>query len=181
MRKKTLFLALGSIITALSVVIILLTNVITSASFALPAVAGVLTAFLVIETDKKCAFISFIAVSLLSILFVTDKTSVVVYVVFFGHYPILKPVIEKLHSKFIQYIIKYIIFNVCILTAYFIFVKVFMLPEEEFVINGINILIPLYIISNITFLAYDIAVTQLVCRYINKLKPHIDNILNIYK
>lgn len=180
-RNKTLYVALGSIITALSVVIMLLTNIITIASMALPAVSGVLTAFLVIETNKKCAATSFAAAAILSFLFVTDKTSVLAYVLLFGYYPIVKSSIEKIKSKAVQFIIKLIIFNVCTFLLYWLSVKVLMLPEEEFMFNGVSLLLPLYILIIITLIAYDIAVTQLITRYIVKLKPYVDNILKIYR
>lgn len=181
LRNKTLYIALGSIITALSVVIMLFTNIITVASMALPAISGVLTAFLVIETDKRYALVSFIAVSVLSFLFVADKSSVFAYVLFFGYYPILKAVIEKLKNKIIQFIIKLGLFNICIFLLYWLSIKVLRLPQEEFSFNGVNLLFPLYILLIITLIAYDIAITQLIVRYIVKLKPYVDNILKNYK
>ncbi len=182
-KNRILYMALSSIISALSVVLMILTNIITILSVTLPAVAGVLTAFLVIETDKKYALMSFVCVSVLSFLFVADKSSVLFYLLFFGYYPILKAIIEKyIKSKFILRIVKFLVFSICIVLSYFILVNIFMFSKEESIFNGISLLLPVYyMVVMITLIAYDIAITQLIIRYIVKFKPYVDNILKNYK
>ena len=85
--------ALGGIVAALSVATMFLTAVIPTLTYALPAVAGVLLVVMVIDVGKKWAFGVYAAVSLLSLLVLPDKEAAVLYVFFFGLYPIFKSVL----------------------------------------------------------------------------------------
>ena len=86
--------AMGGMITALSV-IILMPTALDLFVYALPAMAGMLTMFAVIELGKKWSFGVFTAVSLISVLLVPNKEAAVMYLAFFGYYPIAKAFLES--------------------------------------------------------------------------------------
>ena len=68
--KQSSKCALGGIVSALSLVLMISVAVIPFLTYALPAAAGMLIVFMVIETDKKWAFGVYAAVAILGVLLV---------------------------------------------------------------------------------------------------------------
>lgn len=161
--------ALGGMITALSLVIMLLTAVIPYLQFALPAFSGALLVLMVIEINKKWAFCAYAAVSILSFLILTDKEAAMMYIAFFGYYPVLKPLLEaKIKQNWLCWAIKALIFNASVIAAYFIIVKVFGIPIEEMEEWGKWGIPGLLALANVMFVMYDICITRLVTVYLHK-------------
>ena len=82
--------ALGGIITAICTTLMFLTGLSPIGTYALPAFAGVTLMVIVIELNPRWAWMVYIAVSVLSALLAADKEAVVLFIIFFGYYPILK-------------------------------------------------------------------------------------------
>ncbi len=118
--------ALGGIIAALSVTTMFLTAVFTTLSYALPAAAGILLVVVVIDVDKKWAFGVYAATALLALLVLPNKEAAVMYVLFFGHYPIVKAVLEKRLRGVLLWVVKFVIFNVSVVLAYVIILYVLL-------------------------------------------------------
>lgn len=167
--KKSAKTALGGIITALSVTLMLVSAVIPFLEYALPAIAGAILVIMVIELNKKWAFCTYVAVSILSILILANKETAMMYIAFFGYYPILKPFFEsKIKNNIICWIVKDIEFNAAVVAAYFIIVKVFGMPLEELTENGLAGLLGILALGNVMFVLYDICITRLVTTYLIK-------------
>lgn len=118
--KKSSKTAVGGVITALSIVLMFLTSVIPTLTYALPAAAGFLITLIVIEIDKKWALGVYVAVSLLSVLLIADKEAAVMYIMFFGYYPIVKAIFEKHFHSMLLWVLKFAVFNVGAVAAFFI-------------------------------------------------------------
>ena len=168
--------ALGGIIAALSVTMMLLTTVIPVLSYALPAIAGVLLILIVIEVDKTWAFGVYAAVSLLSLLILPDKEAAMMYVFFFGHYPIMKAILEGKCKGFVLWLFKFLLFNVSVVAAYLIIIYVFQLPFEEMEEYGKWAVYGLLGLGNIVFVVYDIALSRLVMLYELKLRHFVQHL-----
>ncbi|MBQ6601631.1 MAG: hypothetical protein IIX36_08300, partial [Clostridia bacterium] len=106
--------ALGAMVTALSVVI-LIPSAMQVFVYALPAMAGMLTMFAVVEIDKKWAVGSYVATSLIGLLFVANKEAVMYYVAFFGYYPVAKAILESRLPRVAEYVLKFLLFNASII------------------------------------------------------------------
>lgn len=169
-KNSTYYIALGGVLAALSVVIMFLAAVIPYVSIALPALAGILLIATVIEAGPSWAILIFIVVSLLSVLFVPDKEPVVYYVFFFGHYPIAKSYIERVRLIPVQWIIKFLYFNICLAAAYEVMLFTGIMPRTY---NCALYLGAIAILLEITFLIYDFAVAKLVIVYVDKIKKII--------
>lgn len=167
--------AIGGITAALSVVLMLPT-VMGLWTYALPAFAGILIMFTIIELDKKWAVGIFVAVSLLSLILLPNKEAAVFYLCFFGNYPIIKCLLESTKMpRVLEYIIKFIVFNAEVLLAGFIMIKVFGVPMAEFLgIEGegafwVQYALPItLVVGNITFLLFDKLLTMMVTIYLFK-------------
>lgn len=161
--------ALGGMISALSLVIMLLTAVIPYLTYALPAISGVLLVLIVIEINKKWAACTYVAVSILSFLILPDKEAAMMYFAFFGCYPIIKPIIEtKINNNKLCWIIKALFFNIVTVCAYIVIIYVFGIPIDEMDEFG-KWAIPILLgMGNVMFVLYDICITRLISLYIFK-------------
>lgn len=159
-------LAFGSMLSALCVVCMFMTNLIPVASYALPALAGVLIMIAVVELGKRWALIVYGVSALLSLLLVSDLEAKLVFVLFFGYYAILKSIFESLHRPNFCIALKFSVFNLAIISAYFLAIHLFQLPMEEFVLFGIQLPLVFLILANVVFLVFDIAMTRVITMYI---------------
>ena len=171
--KKTFKIALGGIISGFALVLMLLTGIIWGGTYAFPCFAGMLLTVVVIEFSPKWAYCVYGAVSLLSLILAGDKEAVIYFILFFGFYPILKSTIEKLKSKSVQYLLKYIVFNVCVISAFLVGKFILMIPDEEFTIFGFYIPWVFLLLGNVFFLFYDRCVTVFISLYIYRIRDKI--------
>lgn len=167
--------AIGGMTAALSVVLMLPT-IVGLWTYALPAFAGILIMFAIIELDKKWAAGIFVAVAVLSLMLLPNKEAAVFYTCFFGNYPILKAIIEKRNMpRVLEYIIKIAFFNASVLAAAFIMLKLFGMPLAELLgTEGetawwVEFAVPITVaIANVTFIAFDYLLTVMVTIYLAK-------------
>lgn len=169
--KHTVRIAFCGIVTALSIVIMMLSAVLPIATYALPALAGILGIMLVIEVGIGWALPAYVATSLISIFFVPDKEAALIYILFAGYYPIVKAPIERLKSRVLAYVIKFAIFNAAVISSFFLAVYVMMVPMETFTIFGAYLPWVLLLVGNVIFIIYDFALSGLVVTYYRKLHP----------
>lgn len=173
MKGNTFRVAFCGLITALALVLMLMTSLIPVGTFAFPCLAGVLLVAVVIEFGWKWALAAFAAVSILSAFLAGDKEAVVYFIAFFGFYPILKSGIERLKSKALQYIIKYAVFTVCIVGAFLITKFVLLIPDDEFTVAGVYIPWVFLIVGEAAFIVYDLFVTIIVVNYIQRVRSKL--------
>ena len=150
--KSTFKVSFCGIISALCVVLLLITSVFPFGTYALPCFAGMLLVAIVIEAGSKWAYMAFAVISLLSLFLVSDKEAVVYFITFFGFYPIIKSTLEKIKSKILQYGLKYLIFNICVVFAFFIAKTILMIPDEEFTLFGVYVPWIFLLIGNLFFI-----------------------------
>ncbi len=173
-KNKTYKISLCAVISAVSVVLMLLTGLFPFASYALPALAGALLAVIVIEAGMKWAILSYIAVAVLAFFITPDTTAKAAYILLFGYYPILKCVIEKVKLKPVRWVLKVINLNLAIVASFLITTYVFNLPDfiEEFKTAGPIVAIAFLAVANIAFVLYDILLTRLIAIYFYKYRKY---------
>ncbi len=174
--KQSSKTALGGIVSALSVTLMMLTGVIPFMTYALPLAAGTLLILLVIEINKQWAFIVYAAASLLSIFVVPDREAAVFYIAFFGYYPIIKSTLEKHLNIVLEWVVKLIIFNVSTVAGYFFTTYVLGIPFDETGEFGKYSLIILLALANAVFIAYDIMLTRFITLYLKKFRKSFHKI-----
>ena len=141
-------------------------------TYALPAVAGVLIVFIVVEIDKKWAFGVFSAVAILAFLLVPDKEVAMMYIAFFGYYPIIKAVLESRLPAALSWIVKVLLFNLTMVAAYLVLIFVMGIEVDEITEYGM-IAVPMLLgAGSITFIAYDFALTQIITLYLVKWRKY---------
>ena len=170
-------IALGGMLTALGVVLMFLTGLIPIGTYALPAIAGVLLIVAVIEIGAKWAWMIYAAVAVLSLLFAADKEAALLFVLFFGYYPVLKSFLERISNKVLSWISKFAVFNVAVVACFFLAVNFLQLPKDSFTVFGIYLPWVFLILGNAVFLIYDIALSGLVATYVEKLHHRVTKTL----
>ena len=173
-------IALGGLLTALGVVLMFLTGLIPIGTYALPAIAGVLLIVAVIEIGAKWAWMIYAAVAVLSLLFAADKEAALLFVLFFGYYPVLKSFLERISNKVLSWISKFAVFNVAVVACFFLAVNFLQLPEDSFTVFGIYLPWVFLILGNAVFLIYDIALSGLVATYVEKLHHIVTKTLKFF-
>ena len=170
--KKTRYTTISGMVSALSVVIMLLTNIMPSMMYVIPIVTGAIV-FAVNEIiGKKWALGVFFVTSFISFILLTDKETALNYTLFFGYYPLLKQVFEKL-PKVLSWVVKLVSFNVAITAIGLIVTFIFKLPFLDEDLGKFTI--PLFaVMFNLVFVMYDIMFTV----FKKRLAPLFDKLKN---
>lgn len=173
--KKSKRIALCGMLSALSLVIMLVAYF-PYLTYTLPALAGILFAIVMVEIGTKWAWGSFVTTAILALL-LCEKEAAVLFVAFFGHYPILKANLERISIKIVEYIAKFFLFNVAVVAAYLVIIYVFSIPIENMGQFGQYTLLILLGMGNVVFIIYDFALSTAYQEYMVKLHPKVKNIL----
>lgn len=168
MRDISYRVALGGIVAALCLVTMFLAGVLPALYIVLPMIAGVLLMIISEEVSRSWAFLTYIAVGLLSMFITFDKEAALLFIMLFGHYPILRLYISKIPSKLIRGIIKLAIFNICVIGYFYVTVYIFGLSQmvEEFGEYGKYGAYIMLGMANVVLIMYDVS---------------LDGAYNIYK
>lgn len=164
---KSSHISKGGLLTALSVLLIYLSTIIPTNKIFILGIASSLTPVALISTNLQNTIIVYIATSIISFLLLGLRGQVILYIIFFGTYGIVKFFIERMRSPKLEWIFKYLFFNSCVFLCYVLYKFLFL--------DGINLLdsklpIPLIIIAlEIAFYFYDYVLTYAIHTFKTKL------------
>lgn len=170
--KQSSKCAIGGIVASLSLVLMISAAVFPFLELALPAVAGALVIFMVVEVDKKWAFGVYATVAILAMLLVANKEVSVMYLAFFGYYPILKAVIESRLPSVPGWAIKILSFVGTMVAAYWLMMKFMGVTIDEMDEFGIAAIPMLLGLGTFAFIMYDIALTKFITLYMIKWRKY---------
>ena len=145
--------ALGGIVAALCIVIMFLTGVLPALYIAAPMAAGLLMIILVEEVSVGWAWLTYLAVSLLALIVTFDKEAALMFILFFGYYPMLRLYLEKIKLKPVRTVCKFLFFNLFLVLDYLATVYVLGLPTFED--TGPVMFVILFFAFNLVFFFYD--------------------------
>ncbi len=165
---------LSAVMAALATVIMLI-SYFPYLTYAVPAFAGMFIMLVVIELDCKWAVLSYLSSAVLTFLF-AEMESKLMFIGFFGFYPIVKCIIEKINKPIIEWIIKVIVFNACVITVYKLVAKLVVFSFEDMGLFAKYSELILLILANIVFVFYDVAVSRVASLYIEKLHFRISKL-----
>ncbi len=173
--KRISKLTLCSMMAALAAVFMLIAYF-PYLTYAIPAFSGLFIMAVVIEIDKRWAFLTFLA-SIVPIFLLAEVESKLLYMLFFGYYPIIKALIEKIKSVILEWVLKLGIFNVAVVSIYFIFSGILDISFDDFGILGKYGAIILLVLGNAVFVVYDVAVSRMAMVYVYVFQPKIKKLL----
>lgn len=165
---KTKKIALAGILTSLGAVALILENIVPTGKLGFYVFAGFLISVVIMECGLTYGWISFCAVSLISLILVPEKTAVIPYVLFFGIYSIMKNYIERINKLLIELVLKFAFFNISLFFMWNI--AELFIPEvlfEKLPVFAVVILLQL------VFFAFDWIFSLWTQFYMEKLRPKI--------
>lgn len=173
MKDISYRVALGGIVSALCLVCMFLAGVLPALYLLLPMAAGVLLMIIAEEVSISWAWLTYISVSLLSMFITADKEAALIFIMLFGHYPILRFYLQKVKLRLIRAVVKELIFNVCAVAYFYVTVFIFGIREmiesmSDFGRYGGLILL---IAGNIIFVLYDLNLGAVYKVYLKRFLP----------
>lgn len=163
-KNSTYLVALGGMLAALSVALMFFSALIPVGRMIFPAAAGILLVCAVYELGEGFAFLIFAVVGLLSLL-LPDKAEAVYYILFLGHYPIVKSFLERVQNRLLNWILKLAVFNLCAVAA--LAVIIYLLGLTPALLRfGIPLV---WLALNVAFVVYDIAISGVAKVYVTRI------------
>ncbi len=156
----------------------MLTSYFPYLTYAIPALAGLFIMVAFIETDVKWAAVTYIASAVL-VFFVAEPEAKLLYIMFFGYYPIIKALFERVRSRVLEYLFKFSSLNVALFLSYGVFAVIMDISIGDMGDFGKYTAVVLVISANIVFVLYDIAVSKMAQFYLLRIQPAVRKILRI--
>ena len=164
--KEARKMAVGSMMAALSVVLMAVGSIAGLGMYAAPMFAGMCLLPIGKELGRKYHVILWLVVSVLSFILVPNVEQNLMYFALFGCYPILRPAFQKL-AKLPRILLKLLFFN-AITVALEALVMLVLVPESM----GAALLIVLLLLGNFTFIVYDFLIPRMeiiLAHYLKKI------------
>lgn len=153
-------IAKGGIFAALSLILLYMSSVFPTNRLFILGVASCIIPLSILLTGVKNTVVVYSAVCLLSLFLIPSKLISIAYILIFGSYGFVKYFVEKLRSIPIEFLLKFLYFNIS--SALIIFIYKLLLLK----IPNINIYL-LILFMEFGFLVYDYALTIFIV-YANK-------------
>lgn len=171
--KNSIKVAFCGVMAALSTVVMFLTGVIPTVTIAFPAVAGCLLIPVVAELGKGWGFGTYAVCAVLSFLLAPDWEAALIYTLFFGYYPVLMPVLEKLPGRVLRWAAKLLLFNAAAVLETALAIWVLGIPWENIGALGKATPVVMLLVANLVFAAYDFVLKGLISTYFQKLHGRV--------
>lgn len=168
MSAQSRRLALCGMLCGLAVVVLLLGGLFSLAVYCAPLLAMAVLLPVLEEYGPGTAGAAYGAVSLLALLLVPDRETALVYICF-GWYPILRPRLARIPSRFLRLAAKLAVCNGVIAVLYGLLLRLLRLTadlaETSRLLNG-----ALLVMGNLIFLLLDLALARLTNLWRRKLR-----------
>lgn len=166
-RSKTGGIALGSILAAGSLAVLMLACMAPTGRLGLTAVAGLFPMVGVLAAGRTVGLMCWAAAALLGLLLLPDKSLALLYLLFLGIYPVIKERLEGLPSVPAEWVLKLIFFNLILSVMWFFLRELFVPHLPDWMEEGT---LAVYAVGNPVFVCYDIGLSQLVGTLRRKLR-----------
>ena len=150
--------ALVGVLAALSLIALYLSAVSPTARMGIVAIAGLFPAGAVVSAGLKAGFFCYGAAGLLGLLLVPDKANALLYLLFFGLWPMLKSLLERIPVRPLEWLCKLAVFNAVLHSLFLPF-----LPET------LQAPWMVYAAGNAAFVIYDVGFSKLISFYVARV------------
>ena len=153
---------------ALTVAFLYLASVFPTGQLGIIAVASLFTVAVVIEAGIKHSVLLYAACAILSFLLIPLKGVALLYTLFFGYYPIVKSLAERMKRPLYSWILKEVVFLAALSVVWFLF-RNLIFTDAVLEISPIIV----YLVGIAVFTLYDIGLSKLIGYYIFRISPKI--------
>ena len=155
---------MSALFSALCLVSLYIAAVWPTGQLGIAAFASLFVAAAVIETGFGYSISVYIVSSALGMLLLPNKIPPLLFVLFFGFYPILKNLFERLGSLFAQWLLKLVVFNASLT------VMIFLIGELFVAFTSLRFgLVMLYVAGNAVFALFDYGYSKVVLFYMDRI------------
>ena len=157
--------ALSAVLAACSLVLLYLAGYFPSGKMGMAAAAGLFPAAAVVSCGFGAGFLCYAGTAVLGLLLVSDKAVALLYLLFFGLYPMIKGLIERMNRLLPELILKLLIFNVYAVVLFRTFENLFaaVVPGKDLPS------VVLLLFGNIVFLLYDYGFSKVITFYLLRI------------
>ncbi len=167
--KNTKKISFAAIVAALAVIILYIAAFVPSGKLALSAVAGIFIAAVLIECGWVSALCCFAAVSAISLLLLPQRFPGLMFLVFFGYYPLIKSFAERRKNRVFEWVIKLAVFNIAALLLELGLISGFLAGVE---LPGVPVYV-IWLVSNAVFVIFDFGFSALISYYLRAIHSKI--------
>ena len=157
--------AVTAMLTALSLVLLYLSALLPTGRMGVVAAAGLLPAAAVVTGGLPAGALCWAGTGLLGLLLLPDKGNALLYLIFFGVYPLIKYWIERIGALLPELLLKLLFFNAALTVFWFglraVFLAALPLPVQALWL--------VYLGGNMAFLIYDFGCSKLIALYIQRV------------
>ena len=165
MKNKLSFkIAFSGLMAALSVAILLMSGFVPILTYCAPLFACIFLVPVMEELNKKWAWMTWTAASLLSLILCADKEAAFFYM-FIGYYPMLKPFLDRIWNKPLRMLAKLGVFSFAIVGMYALLYYVIRLDVVMQDMQSVSLII------NIVYIAVMVLILMcfdFILRYISR-------------
>lgn len=160
MGRRTRVITLSALFSALAVISLFFAALWPSGELALAAFASMFVAAAIIEEGVAAGLYVFVCSAALGLILFPAMPSPLFYAAFFGYYPILKCLVERLRQKPLQWILKLVFLNAA-LAAMFFFMKSIVFDFGDYS-PGISIVC---VVGSAIFILFDYGFSKAIRLY----------------
>lgn len=171
MKKSVLkarSIALNGILGALAVICLLLAAVLPTGRISMYSLSSFFIAVSIIEGGIGIGWIFYLVTGLLAFIVIPEKSVVILYVIFFGIYGIVKYYVEKINNIVVEYMLKFVYFNACVTIALFVIKGIFQFDKFDKAPFWLVL-----IIAEVVFFLYDFVYTLFINYYVSKIRSKL--------
>lgn len=161
-------LALSGIFSALGFIFLYVGSIFQTLDLTSAALGSIVILIAYIEVGRNRAWCIYAVTSILSLLLLPYKTAAVVFALFSGFYPIIKVNLNKIKPNWLSITARVLCFNLFLTAMYFVTKHLLEIQDEFFAFRAV-----IFVMANITFLLFDIALERIAIYYSRKIKPKL--------
>lgn len=175
MNNSTRRTALIGVLSALTVISLLLAVTLTTMRLSFYALSSFFISIIIIEHKIPAGWLFYFTTNLLAYIIVPNKLGILPYTFFFGLYGIIKYYAEKANNSFMEFLIKYFSINICVFSLFFLAKHFF---SSTINLNSNQFKYPIWtiiLILQLVFFVYDYVYTSVIRYYKTRLRNHLRN------
>ena len=164
-HNSTRKLTTCALLAALGVVLLYLGSLVEVLDVSMAVIVSLFCIFAVIEYSGSAPWLIYAVTGVLSLILLPIKTPALLYLLFFGYYPILKEKLEK-RSRAVSWVLKEVIFHLALALMLLLY-HVTMTEENA---SPWFLYAAFVALAEVAFPIYDLALTRLISFYLFKLR-----------
>lgn len=170
MAYNTKKIAIIGMLGTLTVISLLFAVILPTTKLSLYCLSSFFISVIIFEYRISAGWLFFVTTNLLAYIVIPDKLAVIPYTAFFSLYGIVKYYAEKVKNIVVEFLIKYIFFNACLILALYLTKELFLYQSTTDLKYPLWIMV---IILQIVFFIYDYVYTMVINYYRNKLRKFL--------